>query len=322
MQCRKDQGDGDSDCSAYCKSEGYEMKGCMKSDGMAEWRGVEHWSAQTTSGDHSWSCSTDSTGGSCACGENSLIETANEVEEAGELVVEESQSPLEVCCLCQKETGESTDWLIKSYADDASADLQGDSFMQCRKDQGDGDSDCSAYCKSEGYEMKGCMKSDGMAEWRGVEHWSAQTTSGDHSWSCSTDAKGGSCACGENSLVEIEEEVAVTSNSSTEEESTFCTPRCVTESNCKLGQEMQIWSRTNKMWCPGTIVGSDGKRSPDAVLKKKTVACPNSRSSKGITVNYTCKIKGKPTKFKKMVLWKDPKGDNVGKMVQYNSMFR
>lgn len=117
--------------------------------------------------------------------------------------VAKSSNPLEVCCLCFQEDGEKTNWLIKSYPDDAQADLQGQSFSQCRVNQGDGESDCSAHCKEKGYEMKGCMKGDGMSEWRSIKHWSAKTTAGESSWTCSTDAESDSCACGENSLLEV-----------------------------------------------------------------------------------------------------------------------
>merc|ERR1719464_62675 len=124
--------------------------------------------------------------------------------------------------------------------------------------------------------MKGCMKGDGMTEWRATEHWNATTTSKEPAWSCNTDAQGDSCGCVENSLLQTEDVVedVTVEVAEEEEESSFCTPRCVTKANCKLGQDMQIWSRTYKMWCPGQIVCSDGKRSPDAVLKKKTVKCP------------------------------------------------
>lgn len=220
---------------------------------------------------------------------------------------------------------------VKTYADDAAAELQGQSYMQCRANNGAGSSDCADFCADKGYEMKGCMKGDGMAEWRTIEHWGAKTTSGQSSWSCETDSETGSCACGQNSLLQTAEytqevfeqsieEVSV-ENTEDEDGSAFCTPRCVTKSNCKLGQDMQIWSRSNKMWCPGKIVGVDGYREQQSVLNKKTVSC-SSKAKKGITVNYTCKVKGKSTNLKKMVLWNDPKGDNVNKMVQYNSMFR
>ena len=106
-----------------------------------------------------------------------------------------SAGPLEVCCLCFKETGEKTDWKIQTYDDDAAATLQGASFMQCRADQGDGTSQCAAYCTTHGMEMKGCMKTDGMAEWRSVEHWGAKTTSGENSWTCESDSTSDSCGC-------------------------------------------------------------------------------------------------------------------------------
>lgn len=331
MQCRKDQGDGESDCSAFCKAKGYEMKGCMKGDGMEEWRSIEHWSAKTTSGENSWTCSTDGED-SCGCGVNSLLQTdefvdIEEEEEPETALVQQHESSkgsdVEVCCLCFKETGETTDWKVVSYQDDATAELNGAGFAACRNAQASGTSHCEDACASAGMDMKGCMKGTGMSEWRSEPHWAAKTTAGTNSWTCSTEGEPSSgCECGGSSLLQSEEHVEEDEVSEEGEESSFCTPRCVTQSNCKLGQDMQIWSRTYKMWCPGQIVGSDGKRSPDTVLKKKTVSCPV-KGTKGVTVNYTCSPKGKkPVKLKKMVLWKDPKGDNVGKMIQYNSMFR
>jgi len=296
MQCRLDQGDGQSDCAAHCADKGFEMKGCMKNTGMDEWRSAEHWSAKTTAGDHSWTCETDTEGNSCGCGANSLLEVEAEssqgIEDYNAVVVyeEELQAPLEVCCLCFQETGEKTDWMIKTYADDAQADLQGESFMQCRLDQGDGQSDCSAHCAAQGYEMKGCMKGDGMTEWRQEDHWAAKTTAGQSSWNCKSDSETNSCACGANSLLEVEEEIA--------EESQMCTPYCVTKSNAKVGAMVTVYSRTYKMWCPGQI---------------KAIA-----PAKGPTVHYTCSPRGKkPVNLKKMILWKE-----AGTYVKHQSMFR
>lgn len=255
-------------------------------------------------------------------------------------------SDTEVCCLCFQESGETTDWKVVSYQDDATAELNGEGFAACRNAQASGTSHCEDACAAAGMEMKGCMKGTGMAEWRAEPHWLAQTTAGSNSWTCSTEGEASSgCECGASSLLQehqhADEYVDIAETDDSEQESlaeqteemeeaeedasAFCTPRCVTKANCKLGQDMQIWSRTYGMWCKGIIVGIDGKRSPEATLKKKNVKCP--AATRGITVNYTCKPtkgkdRGKDIRLKKMVLWNDPKGDNVGKMVQYNSMFR
>merc|ERR1711957_719741 len=47
--------------------------------------------------------------------------------------------------------------------------------------------------------MKGCLKNEGMEEWRANELWAAGQ------WSCKTDAEGGSCACGGASLLEVDD---------------------------------------------------------------------------------------------------------------------
>jgi len=110
----------------------------------------------------------------------------------------------EVCCLCFQETGDKTNWKVKSYVDDSDASLNGAGFDECRLNRGDGESDCSVFCAYEGMEMKGCMKGSGMAEWRAVEHWDAKTNQGENSWACESDSES-TCGCGGASLLETDE---------------------------------------------------------------------------------------------------------------------
>merc|ERR1719326_2117615 len=104
-------------------------------------------------------------------------------------VNEAVSSPTEVCCLCFDEDGEKTTWDIKTFDDDESAELQGAGFMDCRRAQGDGRSNCEAHCASLGFQMKGCEKSHGMEAFRSEQHWFALTTSGENSWQCRSDAE-------------------------------------------------------------------------------------------------------------------------------------
>jgi hypothetical protein len=234
MDCRMNQGDGSSKCSAHCAGIGFQMKGCLKSSGMEEWRSNEFWSALTTAGENSWTCRTDAAGSSCGCPEGAagaLVETEAEwgrrkqkevvdtttiaaTEVVQELVEDDSDaatttdamededelepmqdelvsvgSETEVCCLCFDESGPKTAWSIKTFEDDESANAQGRGFKDCRADQGDGSSKCSAHCEALGFQMKGCEKSASMNYWRQDEFW------GKGFWTCSTDADSASCGC-------------------------------------------------------------------------------------------------------------------------------
>merc|ERR1711957_739306 len=147
-----------------------------------------------------------------------------------------------------KETGEKTDWMIKTYDNDAAAELQGASYMGCRANNGAGSSDCADYCEANGSEMKGCMKGDGMEEWRNIEHWAAKTTGGESSWTCASDSTTDSCGCGVNSLLEVAEDVVLDSHfqeeDSSEEETQFCSPYCVSKPKGKKAANMKkliIW---------------------------------------------------------------------------------
>jgi len=208
LDCRVDQGDGSSKCSAHCAILGYEMKGCLKSAGMGEWRQNEFWSAVTTSGENSWSCKSDAEGASCGCPDGaaaSLIEQ-EPVEEAEEAVEDEAVAvgtETEVCCLCLDEDGEKTAWTIKTFDDDYSADVQGAGFKDCRADQGDGTSKCSAHCDALGSKMKGCEKSPSMEFWRQNEFWDKGF------WTCSSDAEGASCGCPAGSAASLIEQEPV-----------------------------------------------------------------------------------------------------------------
>jgi len=228
MDCRVDQGDGSSKCSAHCAALGYQMKGCLKSAGMAEWRQNEFWSALTTSGESSWTCKTDAVqtdaeeGASCGCPAGAAASLIQEEPVDEEPVEEEAVtvgSEKEVCCLCLNEDGQKTSWHIKAFGDDQSADVQGKGFMDCRADQGDGTSQCSAHCDSLGLKMKGCEKSSSMEFWRQNDFW------GKGFWTCESDAEGASCGCpaAVASLIQEEpveeepvEEEAVTVGSETE----------------------------------------------------------------------------------------------------------